>query len=57
MKYTVRYTETNWIEREVEASSQQEAEDKMMEMVCSGEVDLADAELEDCKCVAFNAEE
>lgn len=49
MKYTVRYTETNHIEKEVEAESKEEAEQKMLEMVCSGKIDLSFAELDDSK--------
>ncbi len=50
MKYTVRYTETNVIEREIEAESKDEAEKRMMEMVCEGKIDLSFAELVDSKC-------
>ena len=54
MKYTVIYTETNVIEREVEAESKDEAEKKMLELVCEGKIDLSFAELADCKCEAID---
>ena len=50
MKYLVRYTETNVIEREIEAESKDKAEKKMMEMICSDKIDLSFAELVDSKC-------
>ena len=56
MKYTVRYTETNYIEREIEAESKDEAEEKMMDMVCSGKIDLSFAELDECKCEVVESE-
>lgn len=47
-KYTVRYWEHNYIEQEIEADSKEEAESKMQDMVCSGEIDLSFAELDNC---------
>ena len=56
-KYTVRYWEHNYIEIEVEADSKDDAETKAQEMVCSGEVDLSFAELENCGYEVVDDEE
>ena len=54
MKYTVRYHEENYIEKEIEANSPEEAEEKMWEMVTSGEIDLSYAELANSGCEVIN---
>ncbi len=56
-KYTVRYTETSYVEREIEAGSRDEAEEKMIDMVCGDKIDMSEAEHYDSKCEVVDEEQ
>lgn len=47
-KFTVEYWEHIAVWREVEAETEEEAREKMQEMVECGEVDMSNAEIGDC---------
>ena len=51
-KYLVRYTERSSIDKLIEAESQEDAENKMLDMVAKGEIDLSFAELDDSHAFA-----
>ena len=55
--FKVRYYETNHIECEIEASSKKEAENKMMEQIANGKVNVSFAELDDYGCHAVKIKE
>ena len=52
MKYNVVYRQTESVEMEIEADNEEEAKDLMMNKICNGEVDFADAKKEAEECVA-----
>ena len=52
-KYRVRYFESIHIDRDIEASSKEEAERIMLEAISSGKIDTSYADIDDSGCRAF----
>lgn len=52
-KYIVQYIETNCLERQIEADSEEDAEQKMLEMLCSGKLHITEAQLLKSECKAI----